>query len=126
MEMKIKKHISDTEDKMVKDTQFFKSEKIDYILERAEEFPKLFVFAAYTAQVEAIAEALKKAGHEVRTVTGQTKDRATVFKEMESASKGVVVVASQICEGYRVPSAPCMIFASKSNQFVHFEQGKGR
>lgn len=118
--------ISDTEDKMVKDTQYFKSEKIDYILERAEEFPKLFVFAAYTAQVEAITEALKKAGHEVRTVTGATKDRATVFKEMESASKGVVIVASQICEGYRVPSAPCMIFASKSNQFLHFEQGKGR
>jgi hypothetical protein len=38
----------------------------------------------------------------------------------------VAVVASQICEGYRVPSAPCVVFASKSNQFLHFEQGKGR
>lgn len=119
-------HISDREDKMVKDTQLFKSDKIEYIIERAEEFPKLFVFAAYTAQVEAISEALKKEGHEVRTVTGATKDRATVFKEMESAKRGVVVVQSAICEGYRVPSAPCMIFASKSNQFLHFEQGKGR
>lgn len=118
--------VSDKEDKMVKDTQLFKSEKIDYILERAEEFPKLFIFAAYTAQVDAIYNALKEGGYDVRTVTGQTKDRATVFKEMESAKKGIVVVQSAICEGYRVPSAPCMIFASKSNQFLHFEQGKGR
>ncbi len=41
--------VSDKEDRMVKDTQLFKTEKIDYILERAEEFPKLFIFAAYTA-----------------------------------------------------------------------------
>lgn len=118
--------LSDKEDVMVKDTQFFKNGKLDYILERAEEFPKLFVFAAYTAQVHRIAEELRAAGHEVKTVTGATKDRGTVFEEMEKMEKGIVVVASQICEGYRVPSAPCMIFASKSNRFVHYDQGKGR
>lgn len=118
--------MSDREDRMVKDTQYFKSGKIDYILERAQEFPKLFIFAAYTAQVEAIAEALREEGYVAKTVTGQTKDRGTIFKEMEAMEKGIVVVAAQICEGYRVPSAPCMIFASKSNRFVHYDQGKGR
>ncbi len=114
------------EESLVKDTRHFANGKIDYILERAEEFPKLFVFAAYTAQVEAIAAALRAAGHEVRTVTGQTKDRATVFAELEAAPRGVAVVAAQICEGYRVPSAPCVVFASKSNRFVHYSQGVGR
>lgn len=118
--------VSEKEDRMVNQTTFFSNGKIPYILERAEEFPKLFIFAAYTAQVIAIATALKVAGYEVRTVTGQTKDRATVFDDMEKMEKGIVVVASQICEGYRVPSAPCMIFASKSNRFVHYDQGKGR
>lgn len=118
--------ISGKEDRMVKDTQLFKSGKIDYILERAEEFPKLFIFAAYTAQVEAIEAALTEAGYKVRTVTGETKDRATVFKEIESAKAGIVVVQAAICEGYRVPSAPCMIFASKSSQFVSYAQGCGR
>lgn len=118
--------MSDKEDRLVKDTKLFKNEKISYIIERAEEFPKLFVFAAYTAQVEEIARSLRAAGYEVRTVTGQTKDRGTIFKEMEAMERGIVVVASQICEGYRVPSAPCMIFASKSNRFVHYDQGKGR
>lgn len=118
--------ISEIEDVMVKDTQLFKSGKIDYILERAQEFKKLFVFAGYTAQVHAIADALRAEGHTVKEVIGATKDRATVFKEMEAMESGVIVVASQICEGYRVPSAPCMIFASKSNRFVHYDQGKGR
>lgn len=118
--------ISEKEDRMVRRTEFFANEKVNYICERAQEFPKLFVFAAYTAQVESIAEALRVMGHEVKTVTGATKDRGTIFKEMEAMDSGIVVVASQICEGYRVPSAPCMIFASKSNRFVHYDQGKGR
>ncbi len=118
--------ISDKEDRMVSDTTLFKNGKIGYILERAEEFPKLFVFATYTAQVNAIADALRKEDYDVKTVTGATKDRGTVFEDMEKKERGIIVVASQICEGYRVPSAPCMIFASKSNRFVHYDQGKGR
>ncbi len=118
--------VSDIEDKMVKSTEYFKNGKIDYILERAAEFPKLFIFAAYTAQIYAISEALKKEGYDVTTVTGQTKDRPTVFKTADGKEKAVVVVQSAICESYRVPSAPCMIFASKSNRFLHFDQGKGR
>jgi hypothetical protein len=118
--------VSDLEDKMVKSTTFFQNGKIDYILERAVEFPKLFIFAAYTAQVFAISEALQKEGYDVTTVTGQTKGRDTVFEEVEAKEKGIVVVQAAVCEGYRVPSAPCMIFASKSNRFLHFDQGKGR
>lgn len=121
--------ISDKEDKMIKSTTHFKNGKLDYILDRVTEFEKVFIFAGYTAQVEKIAEEVRKVVDSdvlVKTVTGQTKDRATIFEEMEQVKKGVVVVAAQICEGYRVPSAPCMIFASKSNRYVHYEQGKGR
>lgn len=118
--------ISEKESRLVKDTRTFPSEKIDYIIERAIEFPKLLVFAVYTAQIEAIAEALKKEGHNVITVTGASKDRSTVFKEAEAMESVVLVVQAQICEGYRVPSVPCMIFASKSNRFVHYDQALGR
>ncbi len=121
--------ISDKEDRMVSDTTLFKNRKIDYILERSDEFDKIFIFAAYTAQVHMIAdtlEAMVDDDVEVMRVTGQTKNRATVFDDAEKAKKAIVVCASQICEGYRVPSAPCMIFASKSNRFVHYDQGKGR
>lgn len=119
-------NISVHEAVLVKHTEYFKNGKIDYILERAQEFPKMFIFAAYTAQVQAIADALSSAGYPVKMVMGNTSNRGTVFEEMEKLEKGIIVVASQICEGYRVPSAPCMIFASKSNRFVHYDQGKGR
>lgn len=118
--------ISEKEDRLTKKTIHFKNGKIDYILERAEEFDKMFVFAAYTGQVEAIAESLKDNGYTVLTVTGNTKDRADVFKRAEAMKKVIVVAQAMICEGYRVPSVPCMIFASKSNRFVHYEQGQGR
>lgn len=120
-------NISDREDRMVKDVQLFKNKKIDYILDRTDEFKKIFIFAAFTAQVQMIADTIEALTDlDVKTVTGETKDRATVFEEMERMKEGVVVVQAAICEGYRVPSAPCMIFASKSNRFVHYEQGKGR
>jgi superfamily II DNA or RNA helicase len=113
-------------DMMLKDTKYFKNGKIDYILDRAEEFKKMFIFTAYRAQTDAIANALTYEGYTVKTVNGDTDDRATVFDEMEALEFGIVVVQAQICEGYRVPSVPCMIFASKSNRFVHYDQGKGR
>lgn len=121
--------VSEKEDRMVKDTQLFKNGKLDYILARSDEFKKIFVFAAYSAQVDMIAQEIEMMVDddvEVYKVKGDTKDRGTIFDDAEKAKRCVVVVASQICEGYRVPSVECMIFASKSNRFVHYDQGKGR
>lgn len=118
--------MNEWEDRMVKETKVFKSGKIDYILERAIEFPKLFIFAAYTGQIMEISKALEKEGYKVFTVTAKTKNRATVFEEAESLKACIVVCQASICEGYRVPSCPCVIFASKSNRFLHYDQGKGR
>ncbi len=123
------RHVENTnahEAVLVKHTEYFKNGKIDYILERAQEFPKMFIFAAYSAQVQAINDALFAAGYTTRMVMGNTPNRDKVFEEIDKMKRGIVIVASQICEGYRVPSAPCMIFASKSNRFVHYDQGKGR
>jgi len=118
--------ISDKEDKMTKDVEVFPSKKIDYIKERAIEFDKLLIFAMYSSQIEEIAKALKKEGYTVFTVTGQTKDRATVFTEAEKLDKCIIVAQAGICEGYRIPSIPCTIYASKSNRYVHFSQSLGR
>ena len=113
-------------DTMVNKTTVFKSHKIDYILERALEFPKLIVFANYTAQINSIAEALKKEGYNVSTLTGKTKDRTFIKKVDESKEPHIIVAQCAISSGYELPSFPCMIFASKSWQFVHYEQALGR
>lgn len=118
--------ISQTVDKMVDKTYIFPSLKIDYILERAEEFPKMLIFATYTAQINEIAKKLEKAGHKVLILNGKTKNRATILTEADQSDACIVVAQSSICEGYRLPSFPCVIYASKSYRFVHYEQSLGR
>lgn len=113
-------------DTMSKETQIFKSEKIDYILERATEFPKLLIFANYTAQIMEIEKALKEEGYTVSTLTGATKDRTFIKKVDEKDEPHIIIAQSSISAGYELPSFPCVIFASKSWQFVHYEQGLGR
>lgn len=118
--------VSDREDVMVKKTTIFPSGKIDYILERALEFPKLLIFAAYTAQVEEIARVLRKDGYTVSTLTGATKDRRTLIETAENDPAHIVVAQASISAGYELPSFPCVIYASKSFKFVDYEQSLGR
>jgi hypothetical protein len=113
-------------DKMTNQTKIFKSHKIDYILERALEFPKLLIFANYTAQIEEIAKALRLEGYEVSTLTGQTKDRSFIRKVNDSKDPHIIIAQSSISSGYELPSFPCVIYASKSWRFVDYEQSLGR
>lgn len=113
-------------DTMVAKTTLFKSHKIDYILERAIEFPKLLIFANYTAQINEIARVLEKEGYTVSKLTGKTKDRTFIKRVDESPEPHIIVAQSSISAGYQLPTFPCVIFASKSWQFVHYEQALGR
>ncbi len=113
-------------DQMTNMTTIFKSYKIDYILERAQEFPKLLIFANYTAQIEEIARALREEGYRVSTLTGQTKDRTFIKKVNESDEPHIIIAQSSISSGYELPSFPCVIYASKSWRHVDYEQSLGR
>ena len=114
------------EEAMKNKTILFPSNKIDYILDRAEEFPKLLIFANYTAQIEQTAEVLRKGGYHVLTLTGKTEDRGELILEAERLPACIVIAQSTISSGYELPSFPCVIFASKSWQYVAYEQGLGR
>lgn len=111
---------------MIDDTRIFPSKKIDYILERALEFNKLLIFANYTAQINEIEKALKKEGYNVTTLTGKTKDRTFIRKVDASDEPHIIIAQSGISAGYELPSFPCVIYASKSWQYVHYEQSLGR
>lgn len=113
-------------DTMVSETTIYKSYKIDYILERAIEFPKLLIFANYTAQINEITKTLRAEGYTVSILTGKTKDRTFIRKVDESPQPHIIVAQSAISAGYELPSFPCVIYASKSWQFVHYEQSLGR
>jgi superfamily II DNA or RNA helicase len=118
--------VGDRTERMIRDTKLFASEKIEYILERAQEFDKMLIFAAYTGQVHAIAKALTDEGYHVVTLTGATKDRATLIKDANNMEKCIVVAQADISSGYELPSFPVVIFASYSYKYLNLEQGQGR
>lgn len=116
----------DRTERLIKDTKYFPSEKIEYILERAQEFDKMLIFAAFTGQVHAIAKALTDEGYTVVTLTGKTKNRETVIKDAEARGKCIVVAQADVSSGYELPSIPVVIFASYSYKYLNLEQGIGR
>ena len=111
---------------MSNQTKIFKSHKIDYILERALEFPKLLIFANYTAQIIEIAKKLKEEGYNVSTLTGGTKDRSFIRTVNDIPEPHIIIAQSSISSGYELPSFPCVIYASKSWRYVDYEQSLGR
>jgi len=123
------KHIEELDgkiDQMTNQTTIFKSYKIDYILERAQEFPKLLIFANYTAQIEEIARALRAEDYEVSILNGATKDRSFIKRVDESDAPHIIIAQCAISSGYELPSFPCVIYASKSFRFIDYEQSLGR
>jgi len=105
--------------------EIIKDSKIEKILELAEEFPKMVVFAKYTMQIEKIQKALSEAGYFTWTLTGATKDRAGVIKQANELD-GILIVQSQISAGFELPSFPVMVFASMSYSVVDRIQAEGR
>lgn len=113
-------------DQMTNRTTIFTSYKIDYILERAMEFPKLLIFANYTAQINEIARVLREYDYKVSTLTGATKDRSFIRTVDESDEPHIIIAQCSISSGYELPSFPCVIYASKSWRFIDYEQSLGR
>lgn len=118
--------VSERHERMVKTSRHFKSEKIDYILDRAEEFSKILIFANYTAQIEAIEIALKTNGKKVFCLTGSTKNRGDLIATAELTKNCVVIAQCGISSGYELKTFDCVIFASKSFKFLDYDQGIGR
>jgi len=106
--------------------QLIADNKIDAILDYALQFPKMVVFARYTAQVEKIRLALSKASYKVLTLTGQTKNRQEVLADANQSAECIIIIQSQISAGYELPDFPVMIFASLDYSIVNKIQAEGR
>lgn len=115
------------EDTMKRTTKIFKSAKNDAIIELAEEFPKLLIFANYIGQVDEIVRILKKEGHKnVWALTSRSKDRGGMDARFDAADKAIIVAQAGISAGYELKTCPCTVWASHSNRALHRIQGMGR
>lgn len=104
----------------------FDNEKIDTILDLAVEFPRMVVFAKYTAQIHAIGEALAQKGYKTFRLTGQTLDRGWLISEANASPTGIFIAQAQISAGWELPEYPVMVFASRTYSFVDYDQALGR
>jgi len=120
--------INERESKMVRATNTFPSQKLDYIVEKASEFKKILIFAYYTGQIQEIKRVLDKEGYIVSTLTGQTKDKdkSTMLLKANDSDRHIVIAQIGISAGYELPSFRCVIYASKSYQYDHYKQSLGR
>lgn len=105
--------------------QTFENGKISRILDYAVEFPRMVIFARYSAQIRAIQHALKSEGYATWTLTGATKDRGDVIKTANEHD-GILICQAQISAGWELPHTPVMIFASRTHSFVDYQQALGR
>lgn len=103
----------------------FDNAKIEKILELALEFPKMVIFAKYSAQIRDIEAALRKAKYPVYVLTGETKDRGGLIG-MANKGDGIFIAQAQISAGWELPTYPVMIFASRTYSFVDYSQALGR
>ncbi len=104
----------------------FDNAKIDAILDLSLEFPRMVIFAKYTAQIAQIAKSLRKEGKNVVTLEGSTKDRGDVIKYANSTLECIFIAQAQVSSGWELPDYPVMIFASMSYSVVDRIQGEGR
>ncbi len=108
------------------DPESFPSQKIEKVLELAEEFPRMIVFAKYTAQIEALRLAVKSSGRKAFVLSGDTKDRGELILEALKTKEYVFICQNQISAGWDLPECPVIVFASKTYSFVDYDQALGR
>lgn len=104
----------------------FDNGKIDKILELAEEFPRMIVFCKFRAQIDAIEEAVHKAGHRTFVLHGDIQDRGGLLHAAQNSKEYVFICQAQVSAGWELPECPVMVFASRTYSWVDYEQAKGR
>jgi hypothetical protein len=116
--------------------EVFSNNKIEAILDLAVEFPRMVVFAKFTEQIHQIETALRKAKYTVVLMTGATKERGKLLRSVNLSKECIFIVQAQISSGWELPGPtedepefqnfPVMVFASRTNAFVDYDQALGR
>jgi superfamily II DNA or RNA helicase len=106
--------------------QVYPCTKNDRLIEIIDSHKKVAVFARYTEQIEMLENLLRERGYTVFTLTGKTKDRQGLIDTANQSADCVIIIQSQISEGYELPGFSHIVFMSMSFSFKDYKQGMGR
>jgi hypothetical protein len=107
-------------------TKFFKNEKIEKLLDYASQFKKMVVYIRFTDLIHKTRDALIAEGYDVYVINGATENSGEIRKKCEELEECILIYQAGMTAGYQLPSFPVMVFMTKSNQWVDYEQGVGR
>lgn len=106
--------------------QFFKNNKIDKVLDYACQFKKMVIYIRFTDLIYKTRDALLEEGYDVYVINGATPNPDEIRAKCEQLDECILIYQASMTAGYGIPSFPVMVFMTKSNQWVDYEQALGR
>lgn len=104
---------------------YFKSDKLDRVLELINENKKLVVICRYNNEIAYIKSKLLSS-KKCFVINGHVKNRHEVVNEAEASDNCVVLIQAACSEGYGLPSFPVMVFYSYDFSLKNYVQILGR
>lgn len=105
--------------------QYFKSEKLNRVLDLIAEHKKIIVVCHYNNEIEMIKNKIQDE-KKVYVIRGDVKDRHSVVKEADVSDNCLVLIQAACSEGYELPSFPIMVFYSYNPSLKDYVQIIGR
>lgn len=107
-----------------REDQFFKSEKLNRLVDLCGEHNKIIVVCRYNAEIDMIARTINKKykNKPVFKMTGKVKE----IDKTRKLDEYVLIANASVSEGWEAPDVPLMIFYSYSFSLKDYLQIKGR
>lgn len=108
---------------------FFKSNKLNRIVELCEEHPKIFIVCKYQNEVDYLAKTLnaKIKGLNILKFTGKTsQNRPETAKSTDNLSECIIIANAACSAAYETKTIPLMVFYSYDFSLVNYIQMIGR
>ena len=125
---KIKEEVDGEVEAIVLWTKIHRAEqsvKMAHVTDLMKKYDRIMLVVKYTSDLEIYKELL--AGYEnLYVMSGKTKDRGDLLKEVIDKPKYIFLVNSAISEGYELPHTEAVIFITLDFSFKNFYQMPGR
>lgn len=109
-------------------TAYFKSEKLERLLELIAEHKLIAVVCRYNAEINHIYEKIKDKypGSNIWRISGHINNRHEIVEAINKETSGVVLINGACSEGYGLPNIPIMCFYSYDFSLKNYIQMLGR